>query len=164
MKFKSLVVQGFKSFVDKTVIEFPGGITCVVGPNGSGKSNILDAIRWIFGEQSAKELRGADMDDVIFSGSQHRKPTGFAEVSLTLSELPESLTAKWGSFSEITVSRKHYRTGDREYRINNKKCRLKDIKEIFYDSGIGARSISIIEQGKVEKIIQSSPEDLRAFF
>ncbi|MGD9808864.1 MAG: AAA family ATPase [Deferribacterales bacterium] len=164
MKFKSLVVQGFKSFVDKTVIEFPGGITCVIGPNGSGKSNILDAIRWIFGEQSAKELRGADMDDVVFSGSQHRKPTGFAEVSLTLSELPESLTAKWGSFSEITVSRKHYRTGDREYRINGKKCRLKDIREIFYDSGIGARSISIIEQGKVEKIIQSSPEDLRAFF
>lgn len=164
MKFKSLVVQGFKSFVDKTVIEFPGGITCVIGPNGSGKSNILDAIRWIFGEQSAKELRGADMDDVIFSGSQHRKPTGFAEVSLTLSELPESLTAKWGSFSEVTVSRKHYRTGDREYRINGKKCRLKDIREIFYDSGIGARSISIIEQGKVEKIIQSSPEDLRAFF
>jgi len=164
MKFKSLVVHGFKSFVDKTVIEFPGGITCVVGPNGSGKSNILDAIRWIFGEQSAKELRGADMDDVVFSGSQHRKPTGFAEVSLTLSDLPESLTAKWGSFSEITVSRKHYRTGDREYRINGKKCRLKDIREIFYDSGIGARSISIIEQGKVEKIIQSSPEDLRAFF
>ncbi|ADD68979.1 chromosome segregation protein SMC [Denitrovibrio acetiphilus DSM 12809] len=164
MKFKSLVVQGFKSFVDKTVIEFPGGITCVIGPNGSGKSNILDAIRWIFGEQSAKELRGADMDDVIFAGSQHRKPTGFAEVSLTLSELPESLTAKWGSFSEITVSRKHYRTGDREYRINGKKCRLKDIREIFYDSGIGARSISIIEQGKVEKIIQSTPEDLRAFF
>ncbi|PLX66028.1 MAG: hypothetical protein C0602_12915 [Denitrovibrio sp.] len=164
MKFKSLIVQGFKSFVDKTVIEFPGGITCVVGPNGSGKSNILDAIRWIFGEQSAKELRGADMDDVIFSGSQHRKPTGFAEVSLTLSDLPESLTAKWGSFSEVTVSRKHYRTGDREYRINGKKCRLKDIREIFYDSGIGARSISIIEQGKVEKIIQSTPEDLRAFF
>jgi len=164
MKFKSLVVQGFKSFVDKTVIEFPGGITCVVGPNGSGKSNILDAIRWIFGEQSAKELRGADMDDVVFSGSQHRKPSGYAEVTLTLSELPESLTAKWGSFSEINVSRKHYRTGDREYRINGKKCRLKDIREIFYDSGLGARSISIIEQGKVEKIIQSSPEELRAFF
>lgn len=164
MKFKSLVVQGFKSFVEKTVIEFPGGITCVIGPNGSGKSNILDAIRWIFGEQSAKELRGTDMDDVVFSGSQHRKPTGFAEVSLTLSELPESLTAKWGSFSEITVARKHYRSGDREYRINGKKCRLKDIREIFYDSGLGARSISIIEQGKVEKIIQSSPEELRSFF
>jgi chromosome segregation protein len=164
MKFKSLTVHGFKSFVDKTVIEFPGGITCVLGPNGSGKSNILDAIRWIFGEQSAKELRGADMDDVIFSGSQHRKPSGFAEVALTLSELPESLTTKWGSFSEVTVSRKHYRTGEREYRINGKKCRLKDIKEIFYDSGIGARSISIIEQGKVEKIIQSTPEELRAFF
>lgn len=164
MKFKSLVVQGFKSFVDKTVIEFPGGITCVVGPNGSGKSNILDAIRWIFGEQSAKELRGADMDDIIFAGSQHRKPSGYALVSLTLSDLPESLTSKWGSFSEVTVERRHYRTGEREYSINGKKCRLKDIREIFYDSGIGARSISIIEQGKVEKIIQSSPEDLRAFF
>ncbi len=164
MKFKSLTVQGFKSFVDKTVIEFPGGITCVIGPNGSGKSNILDAIRWIFGEQSAKELRGADMDDVVFAGSQHRKASGFAEVSLTLSDLPESLTTKWGSFSEITVTRKHYRSGEREYRINGKKCRLKDIREIFYDSGLGAKSISIIEQGKVDKIIQSTPEDLRSFF
>ena len=164
MKFKSLTVQGFKSFVDKTVIEFPGGITCVIGPNGSGKSNILDAIRWIFGEQSAKELRGADMDDVIFAGSQHRKSSGFAEVSLTLSELPENLTAKWGSFSEITVTRKHYRTGERDYLINGKKCRLKDIREIFYDSGLGTKSISIIEQGKVDKIIQSTPEDLRSFF
>jgi len=164
MKFKALTVQGFKSFVDKTVIEFPGGITCVIGPNGSGKSNILDAIRWIFGEQSAKELRGSDMDDVIFAGSQHRKSSGFAEVSLTLSDLPESLTSKWGSFSEITVARKHYRTGEREYRINGKKCRLKDIREIFYDSGLGTKSISIIEQGKVDKIIQSTPEDLRLFF
>ncbi len=164
MKFKSLTVQGFKSFVDKTVIEFPGGITCVIGPNGSGKSNILDAIRWIFGEQSAKELRGADMDDVIFAGSQHRKASGFAEVSLTLSELPENLTSKWGSFSEITVTRKHYRSGERDYLINGKKCRLKDIREIFYDSGLGTKSISIIEQGKVDKIIQSTPEDLRAFF
>lgn len=164
MKFKSLTVQGFKSFVDKTVIEFPGGITCVIGPNGSGKSNILDAIRWIFGEQSAKELRGADMDDIIFAGSQHRKSSGFAEASLTLSDLPENLTAKWGSFSEITVTRKHYRTGEREYLINSRKCRLKDIREIFYDAGLGTKSISIIEQGKVDKIIQSTPEDLRLFF
>lgn len=164
MKFKSLTVQGFKSFVDKTVIEFPGGITCVIGPNGSGKSNILDAIRWIFGEQSAKELRGADMDDIIFAGSQHRKGSGFAEASLTLSDLPESLTSKWGSFSEITVTRKHYRSGEREYLINNRKCRLKDIREIFYDAGLGTKSISIIEQGKVDKIIQSTPEDLRLFF
>jgi len=164
MKFKDLQLQGFKSFVDRTIIEFPGGITAVVGPNGSGKSNILDGIRWVFGEQSAKELRGSDMDDIIFQGSENRKATGVAEVTLTLSDLPESVTSKWGTLSEIAVTRKYYRTGEREYRINNRKCRLKDIREIFYDTGLGARSISIIEQGKVEKIIQSSPEELRHFF
>lgn len=164
MRFKSLHIQGFKSFVDKTDILFPGGLTCVVGPNGSGKSNILDGIRWVFGEQNAKELRGSGMEDVIFSGSQKRKAYGFAEVTLVLADLPEYITSKWGTLSEVAVTRKYYRSGDREYRINNRKCRLKDIKEIFYDAGIGPRSISIIEQGKVDKIIQSSPEDLRVFF
>jgi chromosome segregation protein len=163
MRFKSIVLQGFKSFVEKTAVTFPGGITCVVGPNGSGKSNIMDAVRWVFGEQSPKELRGSDMEDVIFGGSVKRKPSGFAEVELTVSDLPESVTAKWGTLSEITVSRKFYRTGEREYKINNRKCRLKDIREIFYDTGMGPRSISIIEQGKVEKIIQATPEELRLF-
>ncbi|MGA1846663.1 AAA family ATPase [Deferribacter abyssi] len=164
MKFKRLILNGFKSFVDKTVIDFPEGITCVVGPNGSGKSNILDAIRWVFGEQSPKELRGNNMEDVIFAGSENRKPAGFCEVTLVISDVSEEITEKWGTLSEISISRKFYRTGEREYLINGRKCRLKDIKELFYDTGIGARSISIIEQGRVEKIIQASPEELRLFF
>jgi chromosome segregation protein len=124
----------------------------------------MDAFRWVFGEQNVKELRGSGMDDIIFSGSDSRKPSGFAEVSLTLSEIDESITSKWGTFSEITVGRKYYRSGEREYLINNRKCKLKDIREIFFDTGIGARSISIIEQGKVEKIINATPEELRLFF
>ncbi|TYB33710.1 MAG: AAA family ATPase [Flexistipes sinusarabici] len=164
MIFKRITLQGFKSFVERTDIDFPKGVTCIVGPNGSGKSNILDAIRWVFGEQSAKELRGSEMEDIVFAGSENRKSSGFAQVSLTLGDLDDETTAKWGTLSEITVSRKYYKTGEREYLINNRKCKLKDIKEIFYDTGIGARSISIIEQGKVEKIIQSSPEELRLFF
>ncbi|MBZ4672877.1 MAG: chromosome segregation protein [Deferribacteraceae bacterium] len=164
MKFKSLYLQGFKSFVDKTVIDFPDGVTCIVGPNGSGKSNILDAIRWVFGEQSPKELRGNNMEDVIFAGSESRKPSGFAEVSLVIKDVPEDVSVKWGTLSEVMITRKYYKSGEREYLINSRKCKLKDIKEIFYDTGIGARSISIIEQGRVEKIIQATPEELRLFF
>ncbi|UOD34297.1 AAA family ATPase [Deferribacteraceae bacterium V6Fe1] len=164
MKFKSLYLQGFKSFVDKTVIDFPDGVTCIVGPNGSGKSNILDAIRWVFGEQSPKELRGNNMEDVIFAGSENRKPSGFAEVSLVIKDVPEDVSVKWGTLSEVMITRKYYKSGEREYLINSRKCKLKDIKEIFYDTGIGARSISIIEQGRVEKIIQATPEELRLFF
>ncbi len=164
MRFKSIVLQGFKSFVDKTELNFESGISCIVGPNGSGKSNIMDAFRWVFGEQNPKELRGSGMEDIIFAGSETRKPSGFAEVALTISDVSEEITAKWGTLSEITIGRKYYRTGERVYLINNRKCKLKDIKEIFYDTGIGARSISIIEQGRVEKIIQASPEELRLFF
>jgi chromosome segregation protein len=164
MKFKSLYLQGFKSFVDKTVVDFPDGVTCIVGPNGSGKSNILDAIRWVFGEQSPKELRGNNMEDIIFAGSENRKASGFAEVSLVVKDIPDDVAVKWGTLSEIMITRKYYKSGEREYLINSRKCKLKDIKEIFYDTGIGARSISIIEQGRVEKIIQATPEDLRLFF
>ncbi|MCX8083438.1 MAG: AAA family ATPase [Calditerrivibrio sp.] len=164
MRFKKLIIHGFKSFVDKTVIDFPEGITCIVGPNGSGKSNILDAIRWILGEQNPKELRGSDMDDIIFGGSEKRNQSNVASVTLVITDLDEELAGKWGSFSEIEITRKYYRDGDREYYINNKKCKLKDIKEIFYDTGLGARSISIIEQGKVEKIISASGEEIRQFF
>jgi len=163
MKFKRLLLHGFKSFVDKTSLDFPDGITAIVGPNGSGKSNIVDAVRWVFGEQSVKELRGADMEDIVFNGSAKRKPAGFAEVSLTLSDIDEAIASKYGTFSDITVTRKFYRSGEREYYINNRKCRLKDIKDIFMDTGLGARSISIIEQGKVDKIINASPEELRFF-
>ncbi len=164
MKFKKLIIQGFKSFVDKTIIDFPDGITCIVGPNGSGKSNILDAIRWILGEQNPKELRGSDMDDIIFAGSEKRNASNVASVTLVISDISEDLAGKWGSFSEIEITRKYYRDGEREYFINNKRCKLKDIREIFFDTGLGARSISIIEQGKVEKIISASPEEIRLFF
>ncbi len=163
MKFNRLYLHGFKSFVDKTTIEFPDGITAIVGPNGSGKSNVMDAVRWVFGEQNAKELRGTEMEDVVFNGSQKRKPAGFAEVGLTLSDIDESVASKYGTFSDLTITRKFYKTGEREYYINNRKCRLKDIKDIFMDTGLGARSISIIEQGKVDKIINASPEELRFF-
>ncbi len=163
MKFNKLYLHGFKSFVDKTTIEFPDGITAIVGPNGSGKSNVMDAVRWVFGEQNAKELRGTDMEDVVFNGSQKRKPAGFAEVGLTLSDIDDAVASKYGTFSELTITRKFYKTGEREYYINNRKCRLKDIKDIFMDTGLGARSISIIEQGKVDKIINASPEELRFF-
>ncbi len=163
MKFNKLYLHGFKSFVEKTTVDFPDGITAIVGPNGSGKSNIMDAVRWVFGEQNAKELRGAEMEDIVFNGSQKRKPAGFAEVGLTLSDIDEAVAAKYGTFSEITITRKFYKTGEREYYINNRKCRLKDIKDIFMDTGLGARSISIIEQGKVDKIINATPEELRFF-
>ena len=164
MKFKSISLHGFKSFVDKCHIEFADGVSCIIGPNGSGKSNIFDAIRWIFGEQNVKELRGLVMEDVIFSGSDTRKTLNFASVSLTLSDMDEKLCGKWGGMSELTITRKYYRAGNRENYINNQKCRLKDISELFYDSGLGAKSFSIVEQGKVERIIQASPEKLREFF
>lgn len=163
MKFNKLYLHGFKSFVEKTGVDFHGGITAIVGPNGSGKSNIMDAVRWVFGEQNAKELRGTDMEDVVFNGSQKRKAAGFAEVGLTLSDIDEAIASKYGTFSDITITRKFYKTGEREYYINNRKCRLKDIKDIFMDTGLGARSISIIEQGKVDKIVNATPEELRFF-
>lgn len=163
MKFNKLYLHGFKSFVEKTGVDFHSGITAIVGPNGSGKSNIMDAVRWVFGEQNAKELRGTDMEDVVFNGSQKRKAAGFAEVGLTLSDIDEAIASKYGTFSDITITRKFYKTGEREYYINNRKCRLKDIKDIFMDTGLGARSISIIEQGKVDKIVNATPEELRFF-
>ncbi|GHU86872.1 chromosome partition protein Smc [Deferribacterales bacterium] len=163
MIFQSLTIHGFKSFADKTLIEFPAGITAIVGPNGSGKSNIMDSLRWVFGEQRATELRGSDMEDVIFAGSEKRRPAGYAEVTLTLSALPREVTEKWGTFGDISVTRKIYRIGDREYLINGRKCRLKDIRDIFFDTGLGSRSISIIEQERVTKIVNSSPDELRYF-
>lgn len=163
MKLNKLFIHGFKSFVEKTTVDFNNGITAIVGPNGSGKSNIMDAVRWVFGEQNPKELRGSDMEDVVFNGTQKRKSAGFAEVGLTLSDIDESVASKYGTFSELTITRKFYKTGEREYYINSRKCRLKDVKDIFMDTGLGARSISIIEQGKVDKIINATPEELRYF-
>ncbi|WP_126426260.1 chromosome segregation protein SMC [Brevibacillus marinus] len=161
MYLKRLELIGFKSFADRTELEFVPGVTAVVGPNGSGKSNISDAIRWVLGEQSAKSLRGAKMEDVIFAGSESRKPVNFAEVSLTLDNTDQSLGI---AYSEVTVTRRVYRSGESEYAINNRACRLKDIMELFMDTGVGKEAYSIIGQGRIEEILSTKPEDRRGIF
>ena len=158
---KSIELSGFKSFADKTILTFEPGITAVVGPNGSGKSNISDAIRWVMGETSAKTLRGGNMQDVIFSGTQKRKPVNIAEVMLTLDNHDRALGLDFG---EITVGRRLYRSGESEYYINGAQCRLKDVFELFMDTGVGRDGYSIISQGKVEEIISSKSEDRRTLF
>jgi chromosome segregation protein len=162
MYFKSIEMRGFKSFVDETKIIFEQGATVIVGPNGCGKSNIADGIRWVLGEQSAKIMRGMKMEDFIFNGSATRKPTGFAEVTITVSNVKGSITSQaFADYDEIAVTRKLYRTGESEYYINKIPCRLKDIVDIFLDTGISTRSFSIIEQGQVTKFINSKPEERR---
>lgn len=161
MFLKRLDVVGFKSFAEKISIDFVPGVTAVVGPNGSGKSNVTDAIRWVLGEQSAKSLRGTKMEDIIFSGSDSRKPLNFAEVSLTLDNASNTLPI---DFHEVSVTRRVYRSGDSEFFINNGACRLKDIVELFMDSGLGREAFSIISQGKVEEILSSKAEDRRIIF
>ena len=161
MFLKRLDVVGFKSFAEKISIDFVPGVTAVVGPNGSGKSNVIDAVRWVLGEQSAKSLRGAKMEDIIFSGSDSRKPLNFAEVSLTLDNTSNTLPI---DFHEVSVTRRVYRSGDSEFFINNGACRLKDIVELFMDSGLGREAFSIISQGKVEEILSSKAEDRRGIF
>ncbi len=161
MYLKRLELHGFKSFAKKTVLEFNDGINGVVGPNGSGKSNISDAITWVLGEQSSKNLRGAKMDDVIFNGTEHRKPMSYAEVSLVLDNEDRKINSE---YNEIYVTRKIYRNGETDYLINNKQCRLKDIYELFMDTGIGKDGYSIIGQGRIDKIINSKPEERRGIF
>lgn len=161
MKIKRLEISGFKSFADKVVLDFQQGITGVVGPNGCGKSNVVDAIRWCMGEQSAKNLRGRAMEDVIFSGSESRKPLGMAEVSLVFSTEDGRAPAKYLDFSEIQLSRRLYRDGESEYLINKTPCRLLDILELFMDTGVGNKAYSIIEQGKIGQILHSRPEERR---
>ena len=159
--FKEIEMTGFKSFADTTHISFDGGITGIVGPNGCGKSNVSDAIRWVLGEQSSKALRGKSMQDVIFAGTEKRKKLSFCEVSLIFDN-----TNKWFNveYDEVVLTRKLYRSGESEYMINRKPCRLKDIRDILYDSGIGKDGYSIIGQGRVEEIIQSKPEERRSIF
>lgn len=161
MKIKRLEIVGFKSFADKVTLEFPQRITGVVGPNGCGKSNIVDAIRWGMGEQSAKNLRGKHMEDIIFNGSQNRKPVGMAEVSLVFSTEDGQIPAKYLNFSEIQVTRRLYRDGESDYFLNKTPCRLLDIAELFMDTGVGAKAYSIIEQGKIGTILHAKPEDRR---
>ncbi len=158
---KRLDIQGFKSFADKIDMHFEGGITGVVGPNGSGKSNISDSIRWVLGEQSPKSLRGAKMEDVIFAGTASRKPVGMAEVSLTLDNSAKMLPIDYG---EVTITRRVYRSGESEYYLNKSSCRLKDIRELLMDTGIGKEGYSIIGQGKIDEILSSKPEERRLIF
>ncbi len=161
MHLKSIEVHGFKSFANKIILEFHDGITGIVGPNGSGKSNVADAVRWVLGEQSAKQLRGARMEDVIFSGTQTRKPLGYAYVAITLDNSDHKLAIE---FDEVTIARRVYRSGESEYLINGSTCRLKDVQELFLDTGIGKEGYSIIGQGQIDKILSGKPEDRRELF
>lgn len=161
MFLKRIELSGFKSFADKTEMEFVRGITAVVGPNGSGKSNISDGIRWVLGEQSAKSLRGGKMEDIIFAGSDARKAVNYGEVSLTLDNTDHVLPL---DFNEVTVTRRVHRSGDSEYLINKQSCRLKDITELFMDTGIGKEAYSIIGQGRIEEILSTRSEDRRGIF
>jgi chromosome segregation protein len=161
MYLHSLELFGFKSFAPKTVLQFHRGVTCVVGPNGCGKSNVLDAIRWVLGEQSAKALRGGEMADVIFSGTDSRAALGMAEVSMNFAECEQQLGVDW---NEVTITRRVFRDGSSEYLLNKTPCRLKDIHSLFMDTGIGRSAYSIMEQGKIDQILSSRPEDRRAIF
>lgn len=161
MQLKRLEIQGFKSFANKIEINFEHGITGVVGPNGSGKSNISDSIRWVLGEQSAKSLRGSKMEDVIFSGTASRKPLGMAEVSITLDNSSQYLPI---DYDEVTITRRVYRSGESEYYLNKSSCRLKDVRELLMDTGIGKEGYSIIGQGKIDEILSNKSEDRRQIF
>ncbi len=161
MYLKNIEVQGFKSFANKINFEFHNGITAIVGPNGSGKSNVADAVRWVLGEQSAKQLRGSSMQDVIFSGTEMRKPMGYAYVAITLDNSDHALPI---DYEEVTVARRVYRSGESEYLINGATCRLKDVAEMFYDTGIGKEGYSIIGQGQIDRILSGKPEERRELF
>ena len=161
MYLKSIEIQGFKSFANKIKFEFHNGITGIVGPNGSGKSNVADAVRWVLGEQRVKQLRGSSMQDVIFAGTQARRPLGFAFVAITLDNTDRALPI---DYSEVTVARRIYRSGESEYLLNGTVCRLRDVNELFYDTGIGKEGYSIIGQGQIDRILSDKPQDRRALF
>src|SRR3954467_13246596 len=161
MHLHSLELLGFKSFADKTLFEFHEGVTAIVGPNGCGKSNVLDAVRWVLGEQSAKALRGGEMADVIFNGTETRKPVGYGEVSLTFTNCGSELGVDW---HDVRVTRRVYRDGNSEYLLNKTPCRLRDIQALFADTGVGRSAYSIMEQGKIDLILSSRPEDRRTVF
>src|SRR4051812_38559289 len=167
MRLKRLELQGFKSFLERTILNFDPGITGVVGPNGCGKSNIVDAILWVMGEQSPKHLRGDTMTDVIFAGSDTKAATSFAEVSLILDRESVVLAPAFSAFDkseEISITRRLHRDGQGEFMINRTSCRLKDIHELFMDTGVGRRAYSIIEQGQIDRMINVKPEERRYLF
>src|SRR5579871_5829851 len=162
MKIKKLELSGFKSFVDRTVLHFDHDVLGVVGPNGCGKSNIVDAIRWCMGEQSARHLRGRSMEDVIFNGSESRSPHDFAEVTLTFeNDDPGELPLEYNEYSEIAVTRRLHRSGESEYLVNRTPVRLRDVTDLFLGTGAGTKAYSIVEQGKVGLIVSAKPEDRR---
>ncbi|MCQ2538041.1 MAG: chromosome segregation protein SMC [Lachnospiraceae bacterium] len=161
MYLKSIEIHGFKSFANKITFKFNSGITAIVGPNGSGKSNVADAVRWVLGEQSAKQLRGSKMEDVIFSGTQLRKPMSYAYVAITFDNSDRALNL---DYEEVTVARRVYRSGESEYLLNGSNCRLRDVQELFFDTGIGKEGYSIIGQGQIDKILSGKPEDRRELF
>ncbi len=161
MYLKSLEVHGFKSFANKMLFEFHNGITAIVGPNGSGKSNVADAVRWVLGEQSARQLRGAKMEDVIFAGTQMRKPLGYAYVAITISNEGHKLNVP---YEEVKIARRVYRSGESEYLLNGASCRLKDVQELLFDTGIGKEGYSIIGQGQIDRILSGKPEERRELF
>ena len=161
MYLKQLNIHGFKSFSDKVKLEFNKGITAVVGPNGSGKSNVSDAVRWVLGEQKAKSLRGDKMEDIIFAGTETRKALGFAEVAITIDNQDQKMPI---DYTEVTVTRRVYRSGESEYQINGTNCRLKDIHELFMDTGVGREGYSIIGQGRIDELLSSKADDRRRIF
>ena len=161
MRLKTLKLAGFKSFVDPTTISFPSNLVGVIGPNGCGKSNTIDAVRWVMGESSAKQLRGDSMSDVIFNGSSARKPVGSAFVELVFDNSEGKLQGQFASFSEISVKRKASRDGKSNYFLNGIKCRRRDIMDLFLGTGLGPRSYAIIEQGMISRFVEAKPDDLR---
>src|SRR5574342_981859 len=163
MRLKRLDMVGFKSFMDRTVVVFEHAITGVVGPNGCGKSNVADAVRWVLGEQSARQLRGRSMEDVIFNGSESKPPLSITEVLITFeNDRPSELPPQYQGFSEITVGRRLFRSGESEYLVNQTAVRLLDVNDLFFGSGVGRTAYSIIEQGRIGQIVSARPEDRRA--
>ena len=161
MELTAIEIVGFKSFPDKIRVEFGKGVTAIVGPNGSGKSNIADAVRWVLGEQSAKTLRGSRMEDVIFAGTERRKPLGFAQVTLFLGNEDRALPI---DYDQVVIRRRLYRSGESEYMINGARCRLKDVQELLMDTGIGKDGYSMIGQGQIDQLLSSKPQDRRLIF
>ena len=167
MRIKQLELLGFKSFKNKTALSFPAGITAIVGPNGCGKSNVIDALRWVLGEQSPRHLRGQEMSDVVFAGNESSSPLGMAEVNLLLeNDAIDPIVGSGGligtQWSEIMISRRYFRSGESDYFINKVPCRLRDIVEFFLGTGAGTKAYSIIEQGRVDHLINAKPEEIRS--
>ena len=163
MRLKSIKLAGFKSFVDATTVPFPSNLSAIVGPNGCGKSNIIDAVRWVMGESSARYLRGESMADVIFNGSTSRKPVGQASIELIFDNGDGTLGGEYAQYAEIAVRRQVNRDGKSDYFLNSSRCRRKDITDIFLGTGLGPRSYAIIEQGMISRLIEARPEELRVY-